>query len=228
MRRISLFALTVSAVLFLACNSYNLVDRLENPGSSPGGGSSTGAGGSGGGFTSCDSVCRIFVTAQTVQGNFGGPAQADTICMNDANRPAGNRLWKAMVVDGDTRKACGNAYCSTGASEHLNWVMRPNTQYTRLDGTFIGTTLSTAGIWNFPISSSISAASAQPWTGLQGDWVAQALGALCSSGGAPPAWSNNASNLGTIGDAASTNVYVILFSNTALCSNSYPLYCVEQ
>lgn len=99
-KKYSLVACLLLASLVTACNSYGLVDLLENPGGSGG------RDGSGGGEppTSCGTTCRIFVSQQTRQGDFGGPAQADAVCMSDANRPSGNRIWKALLVDGQRAK----------------------------------------------------------------------------------------------------------------------------
>lgn len=110
MKKYRFCACLLLAFLVTACNSYGLVDLLENPGGSSGGGA-----GGGEPPTSCGDTCRIFISAQTRQGNFGGPAQADAVCMSDANRPSGNRIWKALLVDDATRIACSTANCS-GAS----------------------------------------------------------------------------------------------------------------
>lgn len=220
-RKILYCLIILLLVLLQACDSYGLRDKLENPGEG-------GGGGNGGGLTSCGGVCRIFVSQTTVQGNFGGPTQADAICMNDANRPPGNRLWKAMVV-GLTRKACGTANCSNGDSEHVDWVMRPATQYVRADGvTVIGVTHPSAGIWIFNLANSISGASAQPWTGLATDWTLQSSAVCHDSSPFTPWVRNQSSQAGTIGDAVTVSNTAITANSSRPCDNYHPFFCVEQ
>lgn len=212
------YAMAVLVLLYTpACANYGLRDKLENPG-----------GGGSGAFTSCGATCRIFVSQMTVQGNFGGPAQADAICMSDANRPPGNRLWKAMVV-GSTRKACGTSNCGGGATEHVDWVMRPSTQYVRVDGsTLIGVTIPSAGIWAFELANSPSALGASPWTGLRTDWVMES-GAVCHESAPFTPWVRNQSaQAGTVGKSDSVETEAISFVSTQPCDSFQPLYCVEQ
>ncbi|MCS6971555.1 MAG: DUF1554 domain-containing protein [Leptospiraceae bacterium] len=215
------------ALSFAACNSYNLLDTLEKPGAARGGaGGDGGSGGDGGGApTSCGSTCRIFVSQTAVPGNFGGPAQADTICMNDANRPPGNRIWKAMLVDGTTRKACNSPTCGGNPAEHLNWVLRPYTQYVRVDGLPIQATVS-AGIFNFvgDLTNPISADYLEVWTGLQNDWVSASSGATCQN------WSSSSGfELGSYGKANQTsNEAIRAIGALKECNLNLRFYCVEQ
>lgn len=75
-------------------------------------------------------------------GNYGGIAGMDTICNNDTMKPVellGKGTYKAMAVDQSitipstpaTRRATPNP---------LNWVLRPNTTYKRIDGAILFTT----------------------------------------------------------------------------------------
>ncbi|MCX7632166.1 MAG: DUF1554 domain-containing protein [Turneriella sp.] len=215
------------ALSFAACNSYNLLDTLEKPGAARGGaGGDGGSGGDGGGApTSCGSTCRIFVSQTAVPGNFGGPAQADTICMNDANRPPGNRIWKAMLVDGTTRRACINPTCGGNPAEHLNWVLRPYTQYVRVDGLPIQATLS-AGIFTATLAYPISDAdNVKVWTGLRNDWTTES-DALCID--SSPWNDSNSAEVGTVGLANSNDSAAIYHSSSETCNSQNPFYCVEQ
>lgn len=204
------------AILLANCQNYGLLNHLENPG----GHSLFPA------FESCGTVCRIFVTAQTRQGNFGGPDQADQVCMSDPNRPPGNRLWKAMLVGG-SRKACGTVDCtSNGALEHIDWVLRPGTEYRRPDGTLIASTTPTAGIWGFPVANSVTGISALPWTGLDSTWVTSAN--ICHNPMPFEPWvrSDNSAT-GRIGQADQTSS-VLIHNTDFTCNNFQPFYCVEQ
>src|SRR5690606_20294444 len=72
-----------------------------------------------------------------------GQAQSAT------NRP-NEREYKALLVHGTERVACTTAQCSGCASEHVDWVLSPNTHYLRADGvTLVGTT-NDLGLWSFP------------------------------------------------------------------------------
>ena len=96
--------------------------------------------------------CKMFV-ADNVSTNTG-ISGLDNACANSSNKPSGG-TYKALVVDGTNRIACTTANCSGGTSEHIDWVLKPNKEYRRTDGsTVIGTTNSN-GIFSFPISNGV-------------------------------------------------------------------------
>ncbi|MCG6139834.1 DUF1554 domain-containing protein [Leptospira mtsangambouensis] len=45
----------------------------------------------------------------------------DTHCNNSTNKPTSTTVYKALVSDGIKRRACSNANCSGGTSEHIHW-----------------------------------------------------------------------------------------------------------
>ncbi len=152
-------------------------------------------------------------------GGFGGVAGADSRCMSDDNYP-GSGTYRALLA-GSTRRACSTANCSGGASENLDWVLQPNTDYYRnSDNVLIGTT-NAAGIFAFPLTNSLSGAFDFYWTGMASDWTSTANN--CSN------WTNSTSGVtGNIGRGNATSTLSINL-NTATCdfTNTY-LLCVEQ
>ena len=174
--------------------------------------------GSGGGSSVC-TTCKIFVTASGFTGSLGGVAGADAKCMSDANYP-GHGTYKAMIVDGSSRVACTSANCSGGTSEHTDWVLHPTTSYTRVDGTQIGTTTS-AGIFSFPLSASISTVGNWTLTGLAATWTAN--GSRCLN------WTSGVhAQLGQAGFSDHTDSGTIA-SATIFCDFATAgLFCVEQ
>lgn len=94
---------------------------------------------------------------------------ADKLCQGDAQSSGGT--YKALVVDGVHRVACSTANCSGGISEHIDWVLQPNTKYVRIDGTTeIGTTDS-KGLLQFPLANEFIFQSYDLWTGLNTNWT---------------------------------------------------------
>ena len=126
-------------------------------------------------------TCKTFVTTAAFNGDIktaGGQttaiASADALCMADTNKPAGGGTYKAMLVDGTNRVACTSALCITnGTSEHIDWVLKPNTTYYRADGTTLVFTTNANGIWDFvasDMSHSFDTATSAYWTGLDSQW----------------------------------------------------------
>ncbi len=124
----------------------------------------------------------IFLTA-TRHANFGGISGADAYCQSQKTASfaslAGEATeYKAFLVDGTNRRACSTTDCSGGVSENINWVLKANTDYYRLDGTTdtkIFTTNS-SGIINFTGGATLltpidSSSSTLWWTGMGTDWI---------------------------------------------------------
>lgn len=196
--RITLF---VSLLLvLLAC--------AEDGGKGPFGGSSGESG----------DCCKIFVTNGTTAAN-AGLAGFDAICANDANNP-GDGEYLALIAVTGSRVACTTASCSGGASENVNWVLQPNTQYKRTDDAVIGTTTAT-GIFTFPLENSFGFdLNIYPWTGLTADWR---VGDNCNN------WSSN-SNLvqGVIAYDGGTTFWAINNPPAVNCNNASYAICVQQ
>lgn len=112
---------------------------------------------------------RIFLSATTHDGNFATIAAADSICNNDANRPATTSTYKAFLVDGTNRNACTSTNCATnGILENVDWVLQPNTTYYRSNGTTPIFTTNAAAIATFNFTNSFTGTAAVYWTGMRG------------------------------------------------------------
>jgi hypothetical protein len=205
------FSALFAMILMLSCNNYNLRDQLENPGL-------------GGGASTCGSNCRIFVTANSFSGDMGGVHGADNLCRFDPANPdgSGRGNWKAMLASvNPLRRACDTVSCQNGgASENVDWPLRPNTSYRRPDGTPIGTT-SANGIFQTELTNSIGTnVGISVWTGLGLEWQTSTL--TCSD------WSFG--NYGPQGTAGSATGFTsdAISSSTPQCDQGKHLYCVEQ
>jgi len=215
MRNHQTVILAILAVLLCiglpACNNYGLADQLETPGKTQGLGS---------GFTL---VNTIFVTLATFNGNLGGVAGADNLCRNDAANPmgSGNGFWKALISMTGARVACTTSDCSgSGAAEHLDWVLKANTPYTRADGTPIGAT-NANGVFVGTLVNSVATNAVVVFTGLTSNWVV--AGDNCSGWSSPSIGFNGQTGLGD-------QTGILWFSNTANGCDvpSKALYCVQQ
>jgi hypothetical protein len=171
------------------------------------------------GSTDCN-PCRIFLTATTTTGDVG-VAGFDAICTSDANKPA-TGTYKAFAVDSSTRVACTTANCSGGPSEHTDWVLHGNTDYTRVDSTIIGRT-DTNGLWIFPLTNAIAANSDRSWTGFEStvvDWRTEDVD-NCSN------WSSLA-GVGYTSIHSGTIISSVLAFNIRTCNTQQFVTCVEQ
>ena len=203
------FLLIGLAINLAGCTNIGLLDQLEDP-----------AGASKG----CGSNCRIFVTFATFNGNLGGPTAADGRCLSDINNPdgSGRGKWKAMLSSGAARRACSSVTCqSGGTAEHIDWVLKPLTNYRRTDGAYVGTT-SERGIFQALLTNFISLNPNQVWTGLNSDW--QDSGNNCNS------WTDNGAFSGSWGNAG-VQAPTVIFNGVGTelnCGNALSLYCIEQ
>jgi hypothetical protein len=125
----------------------------------------------------------IFLTVAGYNGNLGGISGADTKCQtektnNYASLPGNASEYKAFLVSGTTRRACLNPDCSGGVTENIDWVLKANADYYRLDGTTDTKIFTTnaSGIVNFTGGATLLAAIDSSvttfwWTGLFNDWT---------------------------------------------------------
>lgn len=206
------FALiAVASIATISCNNYNLVEKLQNPGSSTATGN----------LNSCGVNCRIYVTTAIFNGNLGGSSGADMSCVSNTNNPAGSGKgnWKAMIAGGG-RVACTTANCTTGgATENQSWALKPLTTYRRASDDFpIGTTNS-AGIFIFPLLSSLANGTLNVWTGLTTDWLVN--GSICNG------WVDNTTGQGMAGQTGDAT-FANIASAGQPCTGNLPLFCAEQ
>jgi hypothetical protein len=161
----------------------------------------------------------------------GGVIGADGICENDANNPGNGSAYKALISDGVSRVACTSNNCSGGASENVDWVLRPSTEYRRLDNTTIIVNTNASAIFDLDYSSSNlentidpSPSSAIVWSGLQfgGTLNWTNIDIDCSD------WTSNLSgDFGTAGQSNSIDAEVFTADDDP-CNSLQKVYCVEQ
>ena len=165
---------------------------------------------------------RIFVTAGTIGGNWGGPVNADNFCNADGAKPPDPAFYMAMIAySAGTRKACDNvANCAaTAGSQAVNWVLQSGVTYYRPDGTLIGTA-NTDRIIPLPFTNSIGAAPVSAWTGLENNWrMISGTTAECSG------WTSGSGNIGTVNVTSGTALNT---GGPLACGSTARLYCVEQ
>ncbi len=161
---------------------------------------------------------KIFYTAGSLGPNLVGP-NGDSTCMADGNKPGGGSTYKAMAAL-TTRRACTTANCSGGASENLNWVLYPNTQYRRGDGTTVIGTTTASAIFTFNLTNSIAGTAVFPSTFFNTDWT-QSATENCSDG------TSTGGNLRYGAGNSNTNTS-INNASTGCNTGGRELYCVEQ
>lgn len=192
---------------------------------------------------------KIYVTNSAYNGNLAGISGADAKCNSgDANKPGGAGNFKAMLTDSGSntlRRACTTSYCggtTTGISEGIDWVLRPNTTYLRaLDGLPVFTA-NYNGIFDFStnnFTNAIHTTSFQVWTGINfgvgGEWTIDGGPGQCGSSGTNIGWMSSAGPYnGVYGNssaaAQTTTPAGVLYNGfeTAACTVARRLYCVEQ
>lgn len=164
----------------------------------------------------CD-PCNIYLSISGYPPNPGSAKSFDTLCSSDGNYP-GTGIYKAMVVDGVTRRASISANVGDG---QIDWVFAPNRTYRQSEGV-IGTTNS-AGLFTSTLLRRFSANS-KYWTGLNSNWTTNTSN-TCDL------WRNNTGSFsGVMGQGNSTAIADITAGWSAdLCNASnQQLICVEQ
>lgn len=172
---------------------------------------------------------KMFITTNqyTPTTNFFGPSggnSADSRCSDEATALSYSGTYKALIVDGTNRRACTTANCAGGAGEHLDWVMLPNMQYLRPDGTLIHTT-NGVGIFTTDLTNTIGAAASY-WTGMASgswNWVSGAANETCQG------WFNGtAGESGKYGVSTWLDERSIAIAAMQACNVANRLLCVEQ
>ncbi len=163
---------------------------------------------------------RIFVTQNLYNGNLGGKSGADTKCMNDPNTPP-TGTFKALISTSSSRRACNLADCTTTSVGRVDWPLRADTTYYRLDQTTVIGTTTTNAVFGFNLSAPIDDTYAEIWTGLSHEFAYDSTyNCLDWTDGS----SGPAGRLG-ISDAVSGDAVADTTSN---CDEQVPIYCVEQ
>ncbi len=152
---------------------------------------------------------KVFVADAEVQGNFGGVAQADELCL--VNRPD-SLEYKALIVDESTRTAL--------PGDQKNWVLLANTKYYRRDGVTPAFTTNNYAVFDYTnnMTNSFAGTGDTYWTGLNIYWetTTQTCGNWSSSTVDAVYGSDNQID----GRAIATDL--------SSCAESRKILCVEQ
>ena len=177
-------------------------------------------------------TCKIFVSVNQGSGDLLTAGQAidagistgieatDVLCMADPSYP-GTGNYKALIVDGTNRIASVSANAGDG---QIDWVLRANTGYYRMDGSTIIMTTNANGILLSDLTNTINATATGHYTGLNFDWTTGAA-YTCSS------WT---STVGTpiYGYTSGVALSDVISSEALSCNyegvNMNTLLCVEQ
>lgn len=162
---------------------------------------------------------NVFITASQYNANLGGVAGADAKCASDSRNP-GSGIYKAFIVNTTTRIACTTNNCSGGSSEHVDWVLQPNTEYRRLtDGVTVGFTNDDA-LFTFNLLNPVDATyNYWVWTGLTSTWTT--YNNNCGQ------WTNPTSGLAGIGLGDKIDLSAVYYGNGS-CPTNGRILCIEQ
>lgn len=160
--------------------------------------------------SSTDTETTVFktfnvLTTGTRPGNLGSTpseaiANADSLCATDFGA-----AFKAFLA-------------SSVRNPGTDWVLKPNTEYRRSDGTTIIGTTNSSSTFDFPLLNSVATEITQYWSGLDINWNYSANN--CGD------WTSNI-GIGNAGDAGS-NDNKLNYSWTVPCPNTSYILCVEQ
>lgn len=165
-------------------------------------------------------TCRFFSTSITYNGDRGGIAGADAKCMSDSKKPTEpeRAVFKAFLVDDVNRIACTTNDCLTGGlSEHVDWILKPDTKYVRAVDNVTIVTTNSLGIFPSQTNDAENPTVSPILTGIA------TIGWLTRSGGHCVRWTEGTT--GITGHSSSNNLYTAGGGN---CSTSSIILCVEQ
>lgn len=167
--------------------------------------------------------CITFRTAATYAGTgVLGTSGADAKCNADGNKPANTGTYKALIGDDAlNRRACSSANCGTsGAAEHIDWVLYANTEYRRVNQTTVIFTTNANGIYIFGGAVTGWDGTGSSYnTGLNGDWTTSG-GNTCTS------WTvGGGSGMQGVGNSVGVNM---LANSSIGCASTVGLACVQQ
>lgn len=145
----------------------------------------------------------------------GGFAGADEFCMTDSANP-GSGTFKALL-GGSDRSVCVDADCASGATP-VDWVLQPNTTYTRLDDAVVFTTNADGIFTDWPMLEEFAPGTNQA-SGLDTDWTVRD-GLHCEN------WTVASDDPAGVGWTASLDGGFL--QGGQLTCRRLPLVCVEQ
>ncbi|MCR9142989.1 MAG: DUF1554 domain-containing protein [bacterium] len=154
-------------------------------------------------------------------GDGSGIAEADAFCMADANRP-NTSTYKALLADPTPAPERTASVTANAGDGQVDWVLAPNLNYFRQDGTTPLFTTNANGIFVFgAMTNSFAAAAGNHWSALRNDW--RTLGGLNCSG-----WSSSGGNA-RVGDSFATDGTALQVGGPPTsCATALHLICVEQ
>ena len=168
------------------------------------------------------SNCIIFVTNAGYAGTFGTPATADNYCNMDSNKP-NSSTYKAMIVFAAVRFPCKGGQDCTSAGNPTSmsdWVLYPNQDYKRNDGTPIGTTNS-SGTFD-SLTNAVDPSVSYAWTGMINGWaVNPAPNFTCAN-------FTDSTESGSVGKPDSTDKNAMMYTTINSCAALMKFYCAEQ
>ncbi|MCW7457356.1 DUF1554 domain-containing protein [Leptospira bandrabouensis] len=143
--------------------------------------------------------------------------------MSDSKKPTepARAVYKAFLVDDVNRIACTTSNCLTGGiSEHVNWILKPNSTYVRaVDGVTIATTNS-FGIFSSQTNDAENPSVTTIFSGFDaGGW-------LTRSGGHCNRWTDG-TNASLLGAAPNSN-QLYISTGGITCDTFSVILCVEQ
>ncbi|MDX1959043.1 MAG: DUF1554 domain-containing protein [Leptospiraceae bacterium] len=158
---------------------------------------------------------RMFVTNSNFSGTISNP---DLSCTTDTNKPISG-VYKAFLVS-TTRRVCSSANCITsGISENIDWVLKPNTKYYSKSGSVEVISTSASGtIASYGNTDVLS--SKFFWTGLNTNYTNSTNN--CNNWTNSTGGFNGTQGYSTIG--SNFYSYFTLFG----CFTQASLLCVEQ
>ncbi len=173
----------------------------------------------------CRAFKYIFPTTSGGSGNLGGIAGADSTCNGHGARPDTTSNYKALIALIGVRIACagGTDMCAGVSATRLDWVLYPNTEYRRADGTTIIATSNADRVFTFSLTNSFTGVAGVYSSGLNGGglrWTASNNN--CNS------WTHaNMAYNGEQAELDNTDVTSIYTPSTS-CFTSQIVLCVEQ
>ncbi|EMO64093.1 PF07588 family protein [Leptospira borgpetersenii serovar Pomona str. 200901868] len=183
--------------------------------------------------TSCknEAFCRTFIATNNgagYNGNLGGISGADAKC-TAAKSSTLKGTYKALLTDQQTRFVVS---AGDGSSSLRDWVLYPNKQYRRSDGTTVTFTTNANSMVTGNLENGIdSGAKKYFWTGLAhpddpGFFLWEG-GRTCNQWG-----DANGAATGAAGNTTSTNAHSTpegaFTVDTHNCNSNLNLLCVEQ
>ncbi len=171
-----------------------------------------------------------FITAATHTGDFDndpalsgtgagdGIAEAARFCNADANRPNA-RNYKALLASPMATLFRRATVAPDAGDNREDWVLVPNGNYYRADGTTLIFTPNTTSIFVFGVAAGTLGGTGAYWSALRVDW-------RTNNGNSCSGWSSTAGN--AIGGNLASLTNNLLQGTTLNCVDPHPLVCVEQ